>query len=108
VCRLWVIPKVLHLEMELQQLNDLGSLVDFPVAVQNKSGYGRLGADMICVRALLENPGATRKGVIYLILDGRQTLMIVGLAAGSNVSNLQTLLDNSVRTIQRASAPEKK
>ena len=114
LCRIWVIPKQLDIERELHDLKNMGGLLEQNVSIKNKSPYFRLGDKYLAVRALLEGGDSTthRKGVIYLIVDGKRTLMVVCLAAGPKISNpkirdeqivanLQALLDHAVRTIQR-------
>ena len=51
--------------------------------------------------------GAGKEGVIYLIADHDQTIMVIAMATGSRVGDLQALLDHAIRTIerQRPSAP---
>lgn len=107
LCRMWVIPKTLNIDQELQTLNDLSGLLDYPGSVQNKSTYHRLGDSMLAVRGLIEGSDATsiRKGVIYLIANGRQTIILVGMATGPKVTELQAQLDHGIRTLQWAVAP---
>jgi hypothetical protein len=105
--RMWVIPKTLNIDQELQTLNGLGGLLDYPGNVQNKSTYHRLGDSMLAVRGLIDGSDATaiRKGVIYLISDAGQTMILVGMATGPKVAELQALLDHGIRTLHRADTP---
>ena len=107
LCRIWVIPKPLNIEQELQSLQSLGGLLDYPVTIPTKSTYYRLGATMLVVRGLLEGADATneQKGVIYLIADGSKTIIVVGIGMGPKAKELQSLLDHAIRTIKRVEIP---
>jgi hypothetical protein len=102
LCRIWVIPEAMDIQDQLTNLNALTGRLDFDVAIREKSSHHRLGKSMLCVRALLEgvekNP--QRLGVIYLIADGRRTLMVIGVGAGSKAAEVQRLLDSAIRTIK--------
>lgn len=107
LCRMWVIPNALNIDKELQSLQSLGALLDYPVTIPTKSTYYRLGNTMLVVRGLLEGRDAAieRKGVIYLVADGTKTIIVAGIAVGPNLNRLQYLLDHGIRTIERAESP---
>jgi len=102
-CRIWVLPKELNIEQELRGLPGLSGFVEYPANIQNKSSYHRLG-NMLAVRGLVDGSqaGSPRKGVIYLLTDGIRTIIVVAMAAGSDMAELQALLDHAVRTIERS------
>jgi len=107
LCRIWRIPQALNIDRELQNLHGMGGLLDHSATIQNKSTYHRLGETMLAVRGLVDGSDATavRKGVIYLLADGRHTAIVVGMATGPKVTELQAQLDHAIRTLQPASPP---
>ncbi|MCE9554191.1 MAG: hypothetical protein K8T91_12560 [Planctomycetes bacterium] len=109
LCRMWVIPKALNIDQELQSLQSMGGLLDYPVTIPTKSTYYRLGTTMLVVRGVLEGKDTTieRKGVIYLIADGSKTIIVAGIAVGPKMKEVQSLLDHAIRTIQRDESPAK-
>lgn len=102
--RMWVIPQNLDIDRELQKLNGLGTMYEHPVAIQNKVPYQRIGKDLVAVRALTEGTDRTnvRRGVIYLIADGRKTIIALGMGAGAKAGQFQALLNTAICTLDRA------
>jgi hypothetical protein len=103
--RIWVIPEVMNLQEQLDRLKTLGSRLECHAVVMDKSSYRRIGDDMLCVVGRVDGstPQATRKGVVYLIVDGNRTLMVVGMGVGGNWKELLFMLENAPLTIQRES-----
>lgn len=104
--RIWVIPDTLNIDQELRGLPGLGGFVEYPANIQNKSTWQRLGK-MVAVRGLVEGSEGSepRKGVIYLLADEDRTLIVVGMAAGNKMAEIQFLLDHAVRTLERSAEP---
>ncbi len=103
--RIWVIPEVMNLKEQFHKLKTLGSRLEYHAVVLDKSSYRRIGDDLLCVVGRVDGSTkqTTRKGVVYLIVDGKRTLMVVGMGVGGNWKELLFMLENSPLTIQRAS-----
>jgi hypothetical protein len=102
--RIWVIPKEMNLREQLAGLSNVNSWVAYSADVSDKTLYRRLGDDMLCVYAHVDGSTkqTTRKGVIYLIIDDDRTIMAIGMGVGGNWKQVRYLLNNSIRSIQRA------
>jgi len=101
--RLWVMPDELDLSDALARMDTTGSRLGYHSDVVNKSSYRRIGSRYVAVRGLLDasTSRSTRKGVLYLLVDGDRTIMVIGMGVGQNTKAVQYMLDHAVRTIRR-------
>ncbi|MFP6657912.1 MAG: hypothetical protein VB853_06985, partial [Pirellulales bacterium] len=102
--RIWVIPKELDLKKHMKGLDNVSNWIGYSAYVSDKSSYRRLGGRMLCVNAHVDGSTeqSTRRGVIYLIVDGNRTIMAIGMAVGGNWQQLRYWLDSSIKSIRRA------
>ncbi|MFP6695161.1 MAG: hypothetical protein VB875_19200 [Pirellulales bacterium] len=102
--RIWVIPKELDLKKHMKGLDNVSNWIGYSAHVSDKSSYRRLGGRMLCVNAHVDGSTeqSTRRGVIYLIVDGNRTIMALGMAVGGNWQQLRYWLDSSIKSIRRA------
>lgn len=101
--RVWMIPQEYPLAKKLASMKDTGSWLDVKSIVTSRSSYRRIGREFLAVRGLLVDlEGQGRSvGVLYLLSEGDQTVMAIGMGAGRKAKDIQYLLDHAVRTIKR-------